>query len=197
MQLPQLLHSLHGEFFLSFTFVFFLIKNAIYSTELVLENSGVSVAPPVRSRSTTATAMPPKPTITSTRARRSDAKSTVTKEAKTTGNPTNKDESSDEDDEDDSDSDETDDNNKKENSEEEDDESEDDESEDENSGNEDNEDNSTSKFFSCSVVFLISFSVIDVMAETANTNSDVGAHKNDSGKFFFMFRSFFNVFFWL
>ena len=50
-----------------------LLKKTLYRTELALDNSGISVAPPKRLRSTTI-AIPPQPSITS-RARRSDAKS--------------------------------------------------------------------------------------------------------------------------
>jgi hypothetical protein len=60
-------------FYLYLSFVL-LIQKTLYRTELALDNSGISVAPPKRLRSTT-TAIPSQPSITTSRARRSDAKS--------------------------------------------------------------------------------------------------------------------------
>ena len=59
-----------------------MIKTTVYSTEEILDNSGISIAPPKRSRSiTTATTMPPRATVTSSRAHRSDAKPVTKQEA--------------------------------------------------------------------------------------------------------------------
>ena len=92
-----------------------LIKFFIYSTELALDNSGISVAPPKRSRSATSTAIPSgPPTITSSRARRSDVKSKMLEKEDTSSNEDNQSDSdeSDSDEEESSDEDENNDENK-------------------------------------------------------------------------------------
>jgi hypothetical protein len=122
MLLPQYPPTLHGVFFFSFNiFLIFFLIITIYSTEEILDNSGISVAPPKRSRSiTTATTMPPRATVTSSRVRRSDAKPMTLQEA--TGDV----KGVDDDDEDDED---------KEGNEEEDEENDDDDSEEEDQDN--------------------------------------------------------------
>ena len=64
--------------FIYFSFIL-LIKKTIYSTELALDNSRISIAPPKHFWTTTATALLSQPHIASSQARWSDAKSKMFK----------------------------------------------------------------------------------------------------------------------
>ena len=64
MLLLPLLLTLPSKFFLNFFYIYLLFILSIYSTEQVLDESGVSIAPPECSWSATTTILPPQPNIT-------------------------------------------------------------------------------------------------------------------------------------